>query len=494
MSDRKVAFIFGILAAVSVSAYLVASAAQSGPGFPLDDAWIHQTYARNLATLGEWSFIPGEPSAGSTSPLWSLLLSIGHILGLGPYVWTYLLGGVILWAFSLLAFWAMSRVLPGRPAWAWAAGILFLFEWHLVWAAVSGMETALFTLVAAAILMVLIMLSYSHQASQLLWLLLGLLIGISVWVRPEGLTLLGPILLGALLLSAKTRQRWKSILAVLLGFILLFGLYLMFNRQLAGEWWPNTFYAKQAEYAILRESPLPGRLLQQFTLPLIGVGLFLLPGFIIALWDATNRMQWGIVLPAMWVIGHLSLYALRLPVTYQHGRYAIPAIPLFLFIGLIGMANTAKLSSPVLLPRFISRVWVTTSGAILLGFWVIGLNAYVDDVTIIETEMVDTARWIAENTEANAIIAAHDIGAIGYFAPRTILDLAGLVSPDVVPFIRDETRLSEYINDQGGQYLMTFPNWYPQLIQGRELIYQSNGQLSFELAGENMSVYRWFAP
>jgi len=29
------------------------------------------------------------------------------------------------------------------------------------------------------------------------------------------------------------------------------------------------------------------------------------------------------------------------------------------------------------------------------------------------------------------LIAAHDIGAIGYFAPRPILDLAGLISPDV---------------------------------------------------------------
>jgi len=35
-------------------------------GFPLDDAWIHQTYARNLGLSGMMAFTPGEPSAGST--------------------------------------------------------------------------------------------------------------------------------------------------------------------------------------------------------------------------------------------------------------------------------------------------------------------------------------------------------------------------------------------------------------------------------------------
>ncbi len=61
------------------------------PGFPLDDAWIHQTYARNLALLAEWAFIPGQLSAGSTSPLWTILLAPGTWIGLaltiGPGFW-----------------------------------------------------------------------------------------------------------------------------------------------------------------------------------------------------------------------------------------------------------------------------------------------------------------------------------------------------------------------------------------------------------------------
>ena len=64
--------------------YLVVSALIYKIGFPLDDSWIHLTFARNLAQHGEWSFRPGIPSAGSTSPLWSALLAIGFLFNLTP--------------------------------------------------------------------------------------------------------------------------------------------------------------------------------------------------------------------------------------------------------------------------------------------------------------------------------------------------------------------------------------------------------------------------
>ena len=40
-------------------------------GVPLDDAWIHFQFARNLARGDGLSFNPGEPTSGSTAPLWS---------------------------------------------------------------------------------------------------------------------------------------------------------------------------------------------------------------------------------------------------------------------------------------------------------------------------------------------------------------------------------------------------------------------------------------
>ena len=59
-------------------AYLAAAAAFvknrfSLLDFPLDDAWIHQVYARSLALGCGFAYNSGQPEAGSTSPLWSLL-------------------------------------------------------------------------------------------------------------------------------------------------------------------------------------------------------------------------------------------------------------------------------------------------------------------------------------------------------------------------------------------------------------------------------------
>ena len=105
--------------------------------------------------------------------------------------------------------------------------------------------------------------------------------------------------------------------------------------------------------------------------------------------------------------------------------------------------------------------------------------------------MVDTAQWIAQNTKPDALVAAHDIGALGYFGKRNLLDLAGLVSPEVIPFIRDEALLAEYLDEQQADYLMTFPDWYPELVKKANLVYESHGIFSPMQGGENMRVYRW---
>src|SRR5574341_792578 len=102
--------VIALAALVAVLFYLVVSALIFRIGFPLDDAWIHLTYARNFAEHGEWAYRLGQRSAGSTSPLWTVLLAIGFLLRLAPYTWTYFLGWVVL---TLMAIYAenMARKL-----------------------------------------------------------------------------------------------------------------------------------------------------------------------------------------------------------------------------------------------------------------------------------------------------------------------------------------------------------------------------------------------
>ena len=80
---------------------------------------------------------------------------------------------------------------------------------------------------------------------------------------------------------------------------------------------------------------------------------------------------------------------------------------------------------------------------------------------------------------------------MGYYGQRNLLDLAGLISPEVIPIIRDEDRLAAYLHAHNVDYLVTFPDWYPKMTAGLTPVYQSGGKFAPAEGGENMTVYRW---
>ncbi len=429
--------------------YLIASALIYRIGFPLDNSWIHQTYARNLALHSQWAFQLGHPSAGSTAPLWTFLLALGFWLGLAPYFWTYFIGGLTLFGLGWLTERAARILLSTyRPRFPWV-GLFFVAEWHFLWAAMSGMETLLDALLLTSVLVLLM------TGSQR-YLTMGLLTGLSVWVRPDGLTLLAPIILTVLLVETSNKDKVNSVVRYLIGFGSLFVPYLLFNLWLSGTPMPNTFYAKQTEYAYWQAEPflyhLEVLLVQVFT----GPGIILLPGIVGWVALSIRRRDWATISSMLWCGGYLYLYISRLP-AYQHGRYLMPAMPILFLFGLLGFCEFAKSN---LLRKYhwaVRTVWRVSLVLVTLGFVALGARAYGEDVALIESEMVVTAKWVAQNIPPNAIIAAHDIGALGYFDQHQLIDLAGLVSPEVIPFMRNETRLAVYLNQRRGKLFDRVP-------------------------------------
>ena len=326
------------------------------------------------------------------------------------------------------------------------------------------------------------------------WFGLGILTGLGLWVRPDGITLLGAVGLTLLMFKGDAHKKVRFGLFFCVGLLVTTLPYLVFNLLLAGEIWPNTFFAKQAEYEILRSSPIWQRLSNLFQLPLIGVGVVLLPGFLWFIYKAYRRGDWAKLSGAIWVIGYLMLYAFRLPVIYQHGRYIMPVIPTYCLFGLVGTVILFESQFEASWWRIMRRSWAVLIGVLLISFWILGGRAYAWDVAVIETEMVTVANWVANNTDEDSLIAAHDIGAMGYFGGRDLVDLAGLVSPEVIPIIRNEPALSAYLDTKDADYLVTFPGWYEQLVNNRILIYNTQGNFSPAMGGENMSVYRWEMP
>jgi len=474
-------------AGVGLGIYIGVAAIFGLLGFPLDDAWIHQTYARSLAVHGEWAYWPGEISSGSTAPLWTILLIPGQWLQGGMLIWTFFLGGLGLGGSAWLAQITYQNLLKPAEVKIPVMALILTLEWHLVWAAGSGMETILYVLLILAVFAVL------TRRTPIFWLA-GSLAGLTAWVRPDGLTLLGPVVLVAFLGADRWKKGGRGIVQGLAGFLVPFLPYLLFNYLLAGTIWPNTFYAKQAEYFSMTGENFLVRFLRLGFQPLVGVGILLLPGWFWGLYRGWKMRNWAAISLGLFWLGTTVLYAWRLPVIYQHARYLIPSMAAFFVLGFYGMSDLWLIFMDSRLTRLMRFAWRLAVTVTLLLFFFIGSFQYTNDIGIINTEMVAAGKWIAQNTGEDALIAAHDIGALGYFGGRRLVDLAGLISPEVIPFIRDEQKLANFLEEQGADYLVTFPGWYETLEEGKQEVWRSEGEYSIQQGGENMRIYRWIVP
>jgi len=205
---------------------------------------------------------------------------------------------------------------------------------------------------------------------------------------------------------------------------------------------------------------------------------------------SVKAKSWGSLLALTWSIGYMFIYLLRLPV-YQHGRYIIPAMPIFFLLGLLALLEFASLKKLGRYHWLASMLWDTSVVMVTILFIILGANSYASDVALIEQEMVTTAIWVSANIPPDAVLAVHDIGALGYFDDHRLIDLAGLISPEVVPFIRDEERLTEYLNAYNANYLIAFSDLYPKMQAGREIVFVSSGTMAAELQSGHMTVFRW---
>jgi hypothetical protein len=465
-SNRKNAFIIRIMSSdnnqrllvialtlMVVVLYIVIGYLFDKPGFPLDDSWIHQTYARSLAQTGRWEFVLGVQSTGSTSPLWTLLLSVGYMIGLRtPFIWTAILCIAAMAGIALVAFKIMLRLTNNRTVFSLTGALLLVLDWHLLWSSASGMETILYCFLCLLIFWLLL--------AEKKWLWVGCLCGLIIWVRPDGITLLGPVLLILGWKLLQKQAKFSDLIQLILPLLVLVFLYGWLNYSLSGKYFPNTFYSKQFEYAGALSLPLWRRLGQAFLVPMVGGGLFLIPGFINSIKNAIQKRSVWLVSLLCWFIGYGILYAVKLPVIYQHGRYLFPLIPAFFILGICGTNDLlTAISTQTKIIRIIKQVYVWLILCTIV-FSVVGEIFLIDDLKTIDRYMVEPALWIKNNTPKDASIAVHDIGAMGYYCERKIVDLAGLVQPEMIPIIHDEEQIKEYLTNHEIDYLVVFSDWY----------------------------------
>ena len=346
------------------------------------------------------------------------------------------------------------------------------------------METALLIFLILALFLLVLQ-------KNILWFVIGLMVGLMVWIRPDAVSLLGPVMMIGVFRPVNTRDKTFAFLKLAAGVMILLLPFLIFNHVTSGNWMPNTFYAKQAEYAILLNLPLAARLGPVFLQPVIGVGVLWLPGLVWLTWRAIKNREWHILAWTVWFLGYLSIYAFWLPVTYQHGRYQMPGMPVYFVLAISGCIQIIICYWRRKKWSIALKTWSFSIPILVLVFLIIGAFTYAGDVDIIQSEMVQTALWVSQNTPVDSIIAAHDIGALGYWGNRKIIDLAGLVTPEIIPMIRNEQSLSLYLDRKGADYLMVFPGWYGTLTKGKKILFQVNSPRTESDEQNNMSVYKW---
>jgi arabinofuranosyltransferase len=463
-------------------------------GAPLDDAWIHFQFARNLARGDGFSFNPGEPTSGSTAPLWTVFLAGVYALGgRFPTAGQYL-SGLCFLATLAATYWVGQQITGARWAAGLASGVVAV-NGRMVWAGLSALETCLF----AALSLLAIGAYLDDRRVNRYRLHTAALFGLAALSRPEGYLLFAFSMADFILhrlrqpsqdvsaIFVSLRQLWQPLLL----FAALVLPYLLFSLRTSGRALPNTYHAKATV------SLWPSRdFLSIAARYLILDNALLLPFYVLGVGAAWGRAR----LLSLWSVGLPLAYAFLHAVLYQHGRYLMPLIPVNALLAVLGLLEGQRLARRRGWRwRFSGRFAFLSAALVIAGTaWRLPTMArlYAWNVHEINQMHVAVGRWIADHTPPDAVLALNDIGAIAYVSERRVLDLAGLVTPEAAPILNAtnrDARLLEMMIEQDVDYVAIFPNWFPGLAAREDVlepVYQMTLDRRTIAGGETMVVYR----
>ena len=396
-------------------------------GIVLEDALITFRYAENLATGGGFTYNAGEHVLGTTTPFFTLLLGVfGFLFGTGSIAPVALAIGI---SAGGAAAWFLHAALVRL---GWSNGLClfvtgcFLFHPETLWTTTGGMETPLVLCLMAISLHALARGASVTAATAAALLILTRIDG-AIWAA---------VIYAAIVI--KDRPAWLRSLLVM-GVVLL--PWLAFAFWYFGSPVPHSVIAKQAMGAI--PDPFTRGHLMAFVswvAPFVGsiwpspawIGLVLFAaGGVFLFRKGSPHWLWPIaafpiLFPAVLFAGRSPLYfdwymaPIRLPALVVGG------------LGVWGLAARVKAHLPGRSVRAVAAAALVSYGVFVV--WLdAGIARFHRDYQVNE----DGARkkvgvWLDGNTPHDAVVAMEAIGYQGYYSRRRVIDLAGLVSPDVV--------------------------------------------------------------
>jgi len=492
-------------------------------GYTTDDTFIHLRYVDNLLERGEFSFNPGEHTYGATSPLWIFGLALLVKIGVAPVLAAWVLGavcGLIL----ILATDSFIERLTFAPHWKFILMMLVIGDvWFLRWS-FSGMETPLIT----ALLVVLLRPLVSRRSPGPLWhryLVWGVGAGLAGLARPEFMVIV-PLALPWLLWfeyfraagmdgsSGRHRARPHApIMAAFSGWCLVVTPWLLFAWFSFGRLVPDTAMAKSVGFAINPATWFPylyrsvGML--AVTQGILWAGVILLILLILRRHKYLERYQvnqpmsdqdsapdggsstgagpwsiWGPValvgIALTWTLVLMGGLALRQ--VWVISRYVSPLAPVLLLAISVVVEWLMQGAAVTVSIRQTGRsiILVAVVATLAMNLWVFASqvlpHARLFPVGVRECYL-ELGDWLRENTPEDAVVAALDIGALGYRSDRRVLDLMGLVSPEILD-LGQEMGFQEMVasgawlkaTDRGVDYFVDrsegIPRWDGRTVNG----------------------------
>lgn len=418
---------------------------------PLDDTYIHFQYARQWAAGQPMTYHPGDPAtSGATSLLYAPLLALGYAVGFSGWslaYWALGIGGLAFfgsaWLVYLIGRASPLAEEPGGAGYALALALAYGVTGPFVWAALSGMETALF-------LFVTLLTFYAAQQDRLrLAVVAGTL---AVLARPEGVIAAALAML-ALAVRHSWPADWRGRLRRAIPLALPVAAALIqpaINWAVTGS---ASATGMQAKSVLANTSePLSERLADvlssfgrmwgellvgrsadfgTFTSPLLAPAA--LGALLAGTWLAwrQRRLNTG-VLALLWALALTAAVATLDTAFWQFKRYQLPVMALFY----PAAAWAARGLGDGLAARGGWRAWRWALPALVLipsALTALSFARYYgENVAVVRDQQVPMARWVRDNLpedEDAPRVGVHDVGMMGYFSGRPLYDVVGLTLP-----------------------------------------------------------------
>ena len=477
-------WIFPILIITTILLASVAFQWSYSPLLPMDDTYIHFVYAQNLVEHGQLMFnYASEKGVGSTSLLWVLMLASGYLLGLPIHVVAKVLGIGSLIIVGIALFLLLNSIWGSTLG--LAAAFLITLSGNMLWFALSGMETMLF--LALGILALLV-----YKAER--WVLLGIVLGMLILTRPDGLAL--AIAIGCVdLIRHKTIQ--KGILVTVAVCVVVCAPWFVYLKWRSGYFLPSSVISKTLTFTVGKSWMMDRNelinIVGRFP-PLTYVAMWMIyflefslggmafpspqidistvagmSGYTLSLWAVVGLV--GVILPLVissikrvppirkwshwlqkqahqpmfvllvWTILQNAGYAIIFPIPGTASRYgALNHIVLWLLLvnGFLSIGGRRRL----LIWLSIGTIFIATSNTL---YW---SGVYQANIQHMQNVRKKAAHFVSEYFSPDELCAAYDLGAVRYFSQRPITDMAGLIDPIAAKRIQ-VGEVDEYLIENG---------------------------------------------